>query len=195
MRYLIITICFILSFTTPIFATQNKIDSKNDKVGNFLFEQLAKAQTQQQGREVEAEIWHYWFNKAPTKQIKETLEFGKKRREAYDYEAAESAFNKVVTAAPNFAEGYNQRAFARFLRENFSGSLQDLEKALEIEPRHFGAMSGMFHLLRLMNRNKAAYKVLQDAVKIHPWIKERGALPEHMQPDLPPKSNKDIQDL
>lgn len=198
MRYLIILTCLIFTFTSPLFAAEKDFDKKisnDNKLGIFLFDRLAKAQTQKEGREIEAEIWHYWFNQAPNKEIKNDLEFGRKRREAYDYEAAENAFDKVVAAAPNFAEGYNQRAFARFLRENFSGSLEDLEKALELEPRHFGAMSGMFHVLRLMNRNKAAFKVLQDAVKIHPWIKERGALPETMQPALPPKSNKDIQDL
>lgn len=199
MRYLIITMCLIFSFTQTIYAANNK-NINNDKLGAFLFQLLAKAQTQQAGRDAEAEIWYYWFNQAPTIQIKEDLEYGRKRREAYDYEAAEHAFNKVVTAAPDYAEGYNQRALARFLRENFSGALQDLEKALELEPRHFGAMSGMFHILRLMGRNKAALGVLQDAVKIHPWIKERGALPDHMQPPRPqppklPKSNKDGQEL
>lgn len=184
----------LLTFCVAAIAKDGK-PTQADNLGIFLFDRLAKAQTQQQGREIEAEIWHYWFDQSPTKHIKTDLEYGRKRREAYDYEAAENAFDKVVTAAPNYAEGYNQRAFARFLRDNHSGALQDLEKALELEPRHFGAMSGMYHVLRLMNRHDAAFRVLQDAVKIHPWIKERSALPNHMQPPLPPKSNKDIQDL
>lgn len=203
MRHLIILSYIILLTASPLFAAQNTQSDNltiNEKLGIFLFEQLAKAQTRQAGREAEAEIWHYWFNQAPSKEIKTDLEYGRKRREAYDYVAAEISFDKVVAAAPNFAEGYNQRAFVRFLRENFSGALQDLEKALELEPRHFGAMSGMFHVLRLMNRNKVAFKILQNAVKIHPWIKERSALPGHMQPPRPkpPKlqeSNKDIQKL
>ena len=89
----------------------------------------------------------------------------------------------VIEAAPDYAEGYNQRAFVRFLREDFEGSLSDLEKTLEYKPWHFGALSGMYHVLRVQSRHSAALALLRKAVVIHPWIQERGALPKEMWPE------------
>lgn len=71
----------------------------------------------------------------------------------------------------------------RFLRENYSDARDDLEKALELESEHFGAMSGLFHILRIENRRQAALSILRQAVSLHPWIKERHGLPEEMWPE------------
>lgn len=148
-----------------------------------LFRDLANAMTQMEGRQAEDELWKYWFDQSPSTQIRSFLDKGIERREAYDFEAAEIHLDKVVADAPDYSEGYNQRAFVRFLRENFEGAQVDLEKALELEPRHFGAMSGLFHILRIQNRQQAALGLLQQAVTIHPWLKERSALPENMWPE------------
>ena len=55
------------------------------------------------------------------------LDTGRERREAYAYDEAEENLDKVVELAPDYHEGYNQRAFVRFLRENYEGSLPDNE--------------------------------------------------------------------
>jgi len=148
-----------------------------------LFDKLRHASTETQGRAVEAQIWKFWFDQAPTPQAREALDAGMERREAYDFEAAENHMDKVVELAPSYAEGYNQRAFVRFLREKYSDARDDLEKALELESKHFGAMSGLFHVLRIENRRQAALSILRQAVSLHPWIKERHGLPEDMWPE------------
>lgn len=148
-----------------------------------LFKNLAAAQTETEGRSAEHAIWQYWFGLAPTPSDRASLDAGMERREAYDYEAAENHLDILVESAPLYAEGYNQRAFVRFLRENYSGALTDIEKTLELEPQHFGALSGMYHVLRIQNRHQAAMGALRQAVTIHPWIQERGALPRSLWPE------------
>lgn len=155
-----------------------------------LFQQLASAKNQQAGRQAESELWQFWMNQSPTAEVRTMLDAGMERREAYDFEAAEGHFDQVIEAAPAYAEGYNQRAFVRFLRQNYTGSLDDLEKTLEMKPDHFGALTGMYHILRLQNRHGAAFDMLQRAVVIHPWVQERGALPR----DRWPESYKQIHD-
>lgn len=164
--------------------------SKLDQVKAELLNSLATATTEQEGRAAEGAMWQFWFSLSPTSDIRTSLDAGIERREAYDFEAAENHFDQVVNAAPDYAEGYNQRAFVRFLRENFTGAQVDLEIALELEPKHFGAMSGLHHILRIQNRHKAAMSLLQQAVSIHPWIQERGALPKGLWPE----SYRDIHD-
>ena len=112
--------------------------------------------------------------------MRESLDAGIERREAYDFEAAEQHFDKVIELAPEYAEGYNQRAFIRFLRENFGEAESDLETVLKLTPDHFGAMAGMYQVMLRQDRQNVALKMLQQAVEIHPWIKERFGLPKSM---------------
>lgn len=157
--------------------------SADDVEKRALFSVLSNAQSEKEGRTAEGAIWLYWFDQSPTADVRASLDAGRERREAYDYEAAENHLDKVVESAPDYAEGYNQRAFVRFLRENYEDAQSDLEIALELEPDHFGAMSGLFHILRIKKRPEAALGLLRQAVDIHPWIQERSFLPEDMWPD------------
>lgn len=142
-----------------------------------LFEALKTAKTEREGRLAENAIWNWWLDQAPTREVRASIDHGMKRRESYDFEAAEAAFDEAIEKAPDYAEGWNQRAFARFLRDNIDGALSDLEKAVELDPDHFAAWSGMYHVLMRMGRPEVAVAALSRAVTIHPWLKERGMLP------------------
>lgn len=161
-----------LAVSAP-FTLQASTDTQRER----LFEALKTAKTEREGRLAENAIWNWWLDQAPTPEVREAIDHGMKRREAYDFEAAETAFDKAVEIAPEYAEGWNQRAFVRFLRENIDGSLSDLEKAVELDPDHFAAWSGMYHVLMRMGRPEVAVSALSHAVTIHPWLKERGLLP------------------
>lgn len=152
-----------------------RADAENER--EKLFAALKTARTESEGRAAENAIWQWWLDQAPTLDVRQAIDRGMERRESYDFEAAEAAFDIVVRDAPDYAEGWNQRAFARFLRDNDEGALSDLEKAVELEPKHFGAWSGMFHVLFRMGRTEVAYSALSRAVDIHPWLRERSMLP------------------
>ena len=159
------------------FAIPSPLQASTDAQREQLFEALKTARTEREGRLAENAIWNWWLDQAPTIEVREAIDYGMKRREAYDFEAAEAAFDKAVEQAPDYAEGWNQRAFVRFLRDNIDGSLSDLEKAVELDPDHFAAWSGMYHVLIRMGRPEVAVSALSRAVTIHPWLKERGMLP------------------
>lgn len=176
------SICRLLTTLAIIcLASLAQAETGNDRIDRY-FEALASAKSETAGREAESHIWEYWLDQAPNREIRALIDKAMERRRAYDLEAAENLLDKVVTMAPDYAEGYNQRAFVRFMREKFDPALSDLEKTLALEPRHFGALSGIYHVLRLQNRHQAAFRSLKLAVEIHPWIQERHALPEAMWP-------------
>jgi tetratricopeptide (TPR) repeat protein len=51
-------------------------------------------------------------------------------------------FDEVIRQAPFFAEGYNKRATALYYLRQFQESILDCHRAIELNPLHFGALSG-----------------------------------------------------
>lgn len=171
---------FLLSLFLVVASTNGETQTSAQE--DVLFEQLASAGSAAEGRKIEFQIWEYWTAKAPSDEVRAKLIRGMEKRRESDLSWAEDLFDEVIKEAPQYPEGWNQRGFARFLRGNLEGSLSDLEKTVELEPRHFGALSGMYHVLRLLNRKDAALRSLHKAVTINPWLKERNDLPKELRP-------------
>ena len=97
-------------------------------------------------------------------------------RGEYNYQGAREVLDKVVAEAPDYPEGWNQRAFILFLQGDYEASLADIKRVLELEPRHFGALSGQAMIYITQGRAELAQKTLRDAVNVHPYLKERALL-------------------
>jgi len=156
--------------------------SEEQALRTSLLNDLRGAESELEGSTAESALWEYWVGQAPTPETRALLDEGQARRDAYDFAAAEEFFHQLVTLAPEYAEGYNQRAFARFLREKYAQAQADLEKTLELEPAHFGALSGLYHIYAKQGSFDKAFEYLRQAVEIHPWLKERSALPKDKWP-------------
>jgi tetratricopeptide (TPR) repeat protein len=137
-----------------------------------LFQALEAAPTEAEGQAAANRIWLFWVM-APDPQSREWLDEGMDRIRMADYAMAERILGELVAWCPAFAEGWNQRAYARFLGGDLDGSLADIAEVLALEPRHFGALSGKFHILMAQGRDADAQAVLREALKVHPWLGER----------------------
>ena len=69
---------------------------------------------------------------------------------------------------PNWAEAWNQRATVRFLSGDFDGSMADIDRVMKLEPRHFGALTGMGVILQHAGLDKRALEVFGKALEIYP---------------------------
>lgn len=156
-----------------------------------LFRRLAAATSEREGRAAEDEIWRFWLGLAPDMASRLLVEKAMARREEHDLAGAEKLMDRAVKRAPNYAEAWNQRAFVRFLRGNDEGALEDVHRTLELEPKHFGALSGLYHVLIRQGRTRAANAALVKAVEIHPWLKERVLLPPDPDAERPPIRGKE----
>lgn len=141
-----------------------------------LFAALKTAQSERDARAIEAEIWESWIDAAPTQEINALTREAMRKRGEYDFEGARLILNEVVSQAPGYAEGWNQRAFVLFLQEKYDAALSDLDRALALEPRHFGAMSGKARILMGQGRMRLGQQVLREAVALHPFLQERSML-------------------
>lgn len=148
-----------------------------------LHTQLLAARSESEARALADRLWRIWTT-APDRVAQDLLDRGMARREAYDFAGAEALFDELITYCPGFTEAFNQRAFVRFLRENWDGALADLDHVLDENPYHFGALSGKALTLMQQGRTGLAQDALRRAVKINPYLKERGLLIEPRDSDL-----------
>ncbi|MEL6197804.1 MAG: tetratricopeptide repeat protein, partial [Pseudomonadota bacterium] len=88
--------------------------------------------------------------------------------EAEEYAAALVFFDDLVRLAPDFAEGWNQRATAYFLQGDYGRSMRDIEVVLTLEPRHFGALSGLGIILDRTGNADGAVAAYRRALELHP---------------------------
>ncbi len=77
---------------------------------------------------------------------------------------------------PDYAEGHNQLAFAYFLQDKLEASSDSLDRAIELEPQHFGALAGKGLVFIKQGRDDIAQIFLRRAQKVNPWLNERGLI-------------------
>jgi len=134
------------------------------------------AEDERSGRMLSNEMWALWSD-APDSYAQELLDEGMSRRNIYDYDGAMKAFEALIAYCPDYAEGYNQRAFIHFLREDFSAALPDLDQTLALSPRHVAAITGRALTLSALERKAEAVLALRKALDMNPWLSERHLLP------------------
>lgn len=140
---------------------------------NALIAQVQAAQTEGDARRIVNRMWDYWAD-APDEQAQAILDRGMTRRAAFDLAGALSDFDRLIAYCPDYAEGYNQRAFVNFQRGDFETALSDLNRALDLSPRHIGALSGKALSLFGLGRRPEARAALAAALTLDPWLPERG---------------------
>lgn len=84
-------------------------------------------------------------------------------------ELALQLLDAVVELAPDYAEGWNRRAYVEFLLNNYEGAVGDLRRALALEPNHFKALEGLARILRDTGQKKAALQAYKQILKINPF--------------------------
>lgn len=147
------------------------------------FEALQAAENELQAQEGTRALWALW-TEAPDAAAQELLDQGMAARSSYDFLRAIDRFDRLVAYCSDYAEGYNQRAFVNFLREDFEAALTDLDLALDRSPQHVGALSGKALTLMGLGRGDEAQEVLREALALNPWIPERGLLRKEPGEDL-----------
>jgi tetratricopeptide (TPR) repeat protein len=85
-----------------------------------------------------------------------------------EYPDALKILDSTIALLPDWAEGWNARATARYLDDDYDGSMADIAQTLKREPRHLGALMGMATILEARGKQEDALKVYERALKIAP---------------------------
>ena len=143
-----------------------------------LLNLIAKAQgtdNRNEGRRVSGEMWQVWL-RAPDEAAQAVLDAGLAKRDAFVFAGALKEFDKLAEYCPDYAEGFNQRAYIHFLREDYARALPDLDIAVALNPYHVAALSGRALTLMKLGRTAEARTQMLAAVELNPWLSERALL-------------------
>ena len=85
-----------------------------------------------------------------------------------NYSDALKILDATVALLPDWAEGWNARATARYLDDDYNGSMADIAQTLKREPKHIGALMGMGMILEARDKREDALKVYERVLEIAP---------------------------
>jgi tetratricopeptide (TPR) repeat protein len=164
LSYLLVFV--VLTLAAPGFVGTAGADQKDLRLP-ALFGQLKAAPTSEAAAAIERQIWDIWVE-AGDPDIDALMSAGEAAMSAGDFPRALDAFNRIVEKRPDFAEGWNRRATLYYLMGEYQKSLDDIDRTLALEPRHFGALSGLGLVDLQLDREEAAAKAFQRVLDIDP---------------------------
>jgi len=158
-------------FLTLLASTGLSWADQKDPQLDKLFIELRESGNSQKARLIERSIWSIWLaSDSPTLELlmnRVIMSMG-----AQEYGEALRILNAIVTISPEYAEGWNKRATVYYLLGRYEDSISDIEKTLDLEPRHFGALSGLGLIYNRLDEDAAALDAYERALKVNPHLSQ-----------------------
>ena len=149
---------------------------QNDPQLDDLFIALQAGPSETQAANIELEIWTRWgdhpYDPFANRQMKKGIEL----MNSGHLGAAEDVFSRIINSHPDFAEAWNKRATVRFFRGNDTGSASDILQVITLEPRHFGALSGLGMIRVRAGDLEGALKAYKAAQRMNPYLPQIEAI-------------------
>ena len=162
-RILLICLIFLFSLTSSF---ANDRDVRLNQLFNELKVNKAKV-----AAIVEQEIWSLWSTHPTDEKLTARLEEGSMFVRNQQPKRAREIFTEVINLDENWAEAWNKRATVLYMLGEYQKSQDDIDKVLELEPRHFGALAGQGLVnIKLKNYEKAI-RSYEEAQEIYPSMK------------------------
>ena len=156
---------------------------QSDEQLDELFDRLRITADPLEAQIIEVQIWRIWTDSGRD-DINALVEDGSRSMVQGLLKEAIAIFDRVVTTLPDFAEGWNKRATAHYLNGDYTASMIDIERTLALEPRHFGAISGMGLIFMVRGDEANALRAFEEVLKVHPHARGAKARVEELHKKL-----------
>ena len=134
---------------------------------DVLFARLQQSASETIARDVEQKIWTLWSQSdSPTADV--LLGQAVAAMDAQDSASSFAILDRVIASYPSYAEAWNKRATLNFMVGKYKASLNDIEKVLDLEPRHFGALAGRGMIYNAQEEWSLALDAYRDALAVNP---------------------------
>lgn len=132
-----------------------------------LFGELKRERNEKAAERIAGKISGEW-SRSGSDTVDLMMGWAKQGIEAKNWGLALDFLDQVTALKPDYAEGWNLRATVHFLMNNYAKSMADIERTLELEPRHFGALSGLAMILKNTDHKQGALAVYEQVLAIYP---------------------------
>jgi tetratricopeptide (TPR) repeat protein len=117
----------------------------------------------------ETTLWEIWC-RSGIPEVDRLLRQGIEAMERRELAEAVALFSRIIERVPEFAEGWNKRATARYVAEDYTGAVADCEETLARNRHHFGALSGQGLCHMALGQFREAAALFRRALSVHPHL-------------------------
>ena len=157
----------VLGLLLALFAGLGSAVAQDDL--DTLFAKLRDPATGSNVLRIEPLIWDAWMHGGSDAE-NEALAKATQAMNIGLFNEADTQLSALVVSAPGFAEVWNKRATLYFIMGRMDKSLADIDKVVELEPRHFGALSGRGMIYQRLGKNPEALAAFKDALAVNPMM-------------------------
>lgn len=167
------SLVLLLSGAAPAFAEDTAAEPPAAEMAtpkqrlDSLFAELKRERDADKAREIADRIRTEW-QESGSASVNLLMQWAAKAIQTSRQPAAMDIFDQVIYLAPQYVEGWNQRATLHFQMGNYRKSMSDINRVLAIEPRHFGALAGMAAILTSAEQDELALKAWEQFLAIYP---------------------------
>ena len=142
-----------------------------------LFFKLKNAENKSSAIQYENKIWNYWLKDGSNEKSNTQMQLGISLLQSGELDDAMQIFQSLSKEEPFWAEPINKIATIKFLKGDYFGSVDDIQLTLKLEPRHFGAISGLVQINMFLKNYNQALMNLDYVTDIHPFINIKNLRP------------------
>ncbi len=159
---------YIFFFLILINFSDSNADDRDIQL-NRLFNELKINNTSSTYR-VEQKIWKIWSTHPANQKLTDRLAEGSTLVRNKQLSKAVKIFTDVINQDPKWAEAWNKRATVLYMMGDYKGSQNDIDKVLDLERRHFGALAGQGLVNIKLENYEKAIKSYKKAKEIYPTM-------------------------
>jgi tetratricopeptide (TPR) repeat protein len=135
-----------------------------------LFGELKRERNERKAERIAARIFEEW-NRSGSASIDLMMQWSQKAMQEEKFDVALDFLDQVITLSPTYAEGWNRRATVHFMMRSFGKSMADIDRTLQLEPRHFGALAGLAQIMKERGSKELALTAYQRVLDVYPMMR------------------------
>ncbi|APO69146.1 tetratricopeptide repeat-containing protein [Rhizobium gallicum] len=132
-----------------------------------LYAQLKRERDPDKASGIAEEIRLEW-NNSGSATVNLLMQWADKAIEEKRSPAALDFLDQAIALKPDYAESWNRRATLNYAMGNYRKSMSDIEHVLDLEPRHFGALSGLATILNMSGNDQLTLKAWERFLEVYP---------------------------
>lgn len=158
-------------------------EKNRDEVLADLFERLRQSPDEDSADAVAEAIQKIWL-RSGSETVDLLMNRAAESMQDEDVDMALDILDSVVEIAPEYPEGWNQRATIFFMKQDFGRSLEDLQHVLALEPRHFKAINGLALIMQELGDKEAALRAFREALELHPQSEDMQRVEQELEREV-----------